>query len=161
VTRTGNSNNGGFTLAEVVIALLLLGLSVGGMLTCFVMGRISAFHARYYTQAMNLLQAKVEELTAGDYAEVQDEGPREVVLDPGPDSEWGTSDDLMGILRVEVDDRMDLDGDGDTAEEEIDLNSDGTNDRCKPLHVELTWRCRSYGGDPSETASLDTLIAKR
>lgn len=156
-----SSNESGFSLTEVVIAMLLLGLVIGGMLTSFVMGRISAFQARHHTQAMNLLQAKVEELLAGDYEDVQDQGPVQVTVDPGPDLEWGTADDRFGTLQVEVGDRMDLDGDGDATEEEIDLDGDGVNDPCKPIRATLTWTCLSYGGETSITSSLDTLIAKR
>jgi type II secretory pathway pseudopilin PulG len=154
-------NEGGFTLTEVVIAMLLLGLVIGGLLTSFVMGRISAFQARHHTQAMNLLQGKLEELLAGDYDDVKDEGPVQVTVDPGPDLEWGTADDRVGNLRVDVQDHLDLDGDGDATEEEIDLDGDSVNDPCKPVRVTLAWTCLSYGGDRSVTLSLDTLIARR
>jgi type II secretory pathway pseudopilin PulG len=162
VNVTGTPRNqGGFTLTEAVIALLLVGLTVGGMLTSFLVGRVSAFHTRYHTQVMNLMQAKIEELTAGSYDNVQDQGPTDVTIDPGKDLKWGTDDDLIGTLRVVVADSMDLDGDGNTDEEEIDLDGDGINDHCKPICVSLRWRCHSLGGDPWLTSSLDTLIAKR
>ncbi len=150
----------GITLAEAMVALALLGLTVGGTLTSFVMGCFSATNARYSTQGINLLQAKVEELTAGLYEDVRDQGPSQVTIDPGPDLEWGTDDDALGDLRVEVDDRSDLDGDGDTVEEEIDVDGDGGNDRCKPVHVSVTRTCVSFGGRTSVTVHLDTLIAE-
>ncbi len=152
---------GGFTLAEVAIAVLLFGLTVGGLYSAFLMGRVATFRARHQAQVTNLLQAKLEALWAGSYDDVQDQDPTEVIVDPGSDGEWGTSDDLVGRLRVEVDDRMDLDDDGDRTEEEIDLDGDGTNDPCKPVHVSLTWESFSFGGHRSLTVSLDTLIAKR
>jgi hypothetical protein len=160
-SRQISGNQIGFTLAEVVVALLLLGLTIGGMLTSFVMGRISVCHSRYHTQGMNLLQAKVEELTAGEYEDVKDAGPLEVSVDPGEDHQWGTEDDQIGNLWVIVGDRIDLDGDGDTDEEEIDLDGDEANDPCKPVRVELTWMSLSYGGYSPVTVSLETLIAKR
>jgi prepilin-type N-terminal cleavage/methylation domain-containing protein len=151
----------GVTLVEVMIALLLLGLTIGGTLTSFVTGRISAFHARYHIQAMNVLQAKAEELAWGAYESVTDQDSTSVVLDPGPDLQSGTADDVLGELRVQVDDRMDLDEDGDTGEEEIDVDGDGINDRCKPVHLTLSWRYKSFGGFVSVTGPLHTIIAKR
>ncbi len=145
---------------EVVVSLLLLGLATGGLFTSFLMGRISSYHSRYQTQAINLLQAKVEELAARAYDDVQDEGPVPVAIDPGSDLEWGTTDDLRGNLWVEISDHNDLDGDGEAAEEEIDLDGDGVNDPCKPVRVRLTWASLSYSGDAAMNASLETLIAK-
>lgn len=158
---TTSSRRGGFTLIEVVIAVLLFGLTIGALYTSFLMGRIATYRARYQAQAANLLQSSLEQLSVGDYENVQDQGPTTITVDPGTDLEWGTDDDLVGQLLIEVDDRMDLDGDGDTDEEEIDLDGDGTNDACKPVHVSLTWMCLSFGVERPVTVSLDTLIAER
>jgi hypothetical protein len=145
----------------VVIAVLLFGLTISALYTSFLMGRIATYRARYQAQAVNLLQASLEQLAVGAYDNVQDQGPTDITIDPGLDLEWGTGDDLIGQLRIEVEDRMDLDGDGDTDEEEIDLDGDGTNDPCKPVHVSLTWMCLSFGTQRPVTVSLDTLIAER
>ena len=154
-------NPKGFTLTEVIVALLLLTMATGGTLTAFLMGRVSSYHARYHAQAMNLLQAKVEELAAGSYKDVKDEGPLPAIIDPGLDLESGTKDDLLGSLWVQVNDRNDFDGDGNTAEQEIDLDGDGVNDPCKPVRVSLTWTSLSYGGDTPQIVSLETLIANK
>ena len=159
--RVRDGKDKGFSLTEVLVAVLLLALTLGALLTSFLMGRVGAYRARYQAQGVNLVQAKMEELSAGTYDAVQDAGPVEVVVDPGLDLEWGTEDDLAGELRVEVGDAQDLDGDGDTSEEEIDVDGDGENDACKPVHVSLTWECLSFGGDRVVTVYLDTLIAKR
>jgi prepilin-type N-terminal cleavage/methylation domain-containing protein len=156
-----SASRGGFTLAEVIIALLLLSLTAGGTLSAFLMGRISSYHSRYHVQAMNLLQAKVEELSGGKYEDVRDQGPLPAIIDAGSDLEWGTADDLLGTLWVEVNDSRDLDGDGDTGEEEIDLDGDGINDSCKPVRVSLTWTCLSYGGDTPMMVSLETFISDK
>jgi prepilin-type N-terminal cleavage/methylation domain-containing protein len=155
------AKKGGFTLAELAIAVLLFGLVVGGLYTTFLMGRVAAFRARHQAQSTLLLQAKLEELYVGAYADVQNEGPTEVVIDPGADREWNTDDDVVGDLVVLVQDVLDLDGDGDTTEAEIDLDGDGTNDECKPVRVTLTWQSYSLGHDHTQTVYLDTLIAKR
>jgi hypothetical protein len=107
---------------------------------------------------MNLLQAKLEELSGGKYENVQDQGPLPAIIDAGSDLQWGTADDLLGTLWVEVNDARDLDGDGDTGEEEIDLDGDGTNDPCKPVRVSLTWTSLSYGGNTPMMVSLETFI---
>ena len=159
--RTTRERRDGFSLTEVLIAVLLLGLAIGALLTSFLMGRVGAYRARYQAQSVNLVQAKIEALSAGAYEAVQDEGPVEVTVDPGLDLEWGTADDLLGELRVEVGDYQDLDGDGDRTEEEIDVDGDGENDFCKPVSVSMTWQCLSFGGDRSVTIFVDTLIAKR
>ena len=158
---TTSSKHGGFTLTEVVIAVLLFGLTISALYTSFLMGRIATYRARYQAQAANLIQASLEQLSVGHYDNVQDQGPIDVTIDPGMDLEWDTDDDLVGQLLIEVDDRMDLDGDGDTTEEEIDLDGDGTNDPCKPVHVSLTWMCLSFGVERPVTVSLGTLIAER
>ena len=151
----------GFTLVEVVIALLLLGTTIGGMLSAFVMGRISTYNARYHAQAMNLIQAKAEELSADTYDKVQSEGPIETPLDYGPDKKWDTDDDLIGTLEVEVGDLYDQDADGETKEQEIDLDGDGKNDQCKPVRVSFAWSSLAYGGQKQMRISVDTMIAKR
>jgi len=159
--RRNAKSSGGFTLTEVIIALLLLSLTAGGTLAALLMGRISSYHSRYHVQAMNLLQAKVEELSAGSYEDVKDQGPLPVVIDPGLDLQRYTADDLLGTLWVEVNDGRDLDGDGDTSEKEIDLDGDGVNDPCKPIRVSLTWTSLSYGGDTPMMVSLETMIANK
>lgn len=151
----------GFTLTELVIAVLLFGLVVGGLYTTFLMGRLAMILARHQAQSTLLLQAKIEELYVGAYDDVKDQGPTEVTIDPGSDCEWGTDDDTVGQLQVIVQDLMDMDGDGDTAEAEIDLDGDGNNDNCKHVRVSLTWQSYSFGYDRTLTVSLDTLIAKR
>jgi hypothetical protein len=155
------TSKGGFTFPELAVAVLLFGLVLGGLYMSFLMGRVAAYCARHQAQSALLLQAKLEELYAGPYADVVDQAPTPVIIDPGPDHEWGTDDDLVGDLEVVVKDLTDLDGDGDVTEAEIDLDGDGTNDACKPVRVTLTWQSYSFGHDRTLTLSLDTLIAKR
>jgi len=152
---------GGFTLIEVAIAVVLLALIIGGMLTCFVMGRISTFQSRYRLQAMSLVRAKAEQLLADEYDDVQSEGPIDLVLDPGQDGQWGTDDDMNGTMWVDVADLLDLDGDNDTAEPEIDVNGDGQNDQCKAVSIRMDWTCPIYGSAKAMSTSMNTLIAKR
>ena len=155
------SRRDGFTLIEVIIAVVLLGLTIGAMLTSFVMGRVSVYKSRYYTQAVNLIQARAEGLTAGVYDDIRDEGPVDIIIDPGADLEWGTGDDLTGTLEVEVEDSLDLDGDGNTVEEQIDTDGDGVNDPCRPFRISLSWLSRSYGNDTWVTVFLDTVVSER
>ena len=154
-------NNRGFTLVEVVSAVLLLSLTIGAMLMSFIVGRVSIAQARQSTQVMNLIRAKTEELVSGSYSDVQDEESSQVVIDPGADGEWDTDDDLYGTIWVTVADIRDIDKDGDFDEQEIDADGDGLNDFCKPVNVVVTWTFRTCGIDTPKIASLDTLITKR
>ena len=51
----------GFTLVEMVISVLILGLALGAMLGTFVMGRISATKAKHHIEAMNHARAAMEQ----------------------------------------------------------------------------------------------------
>jgi len=159
--RMKTIDKNGFTLIEVVVAVLLLALTIGGMLTSFIMGRIATYQARYNTQAANAIQLKVEELSAQLYDDVKSQGPIEYALDPGGDLEWGTDDDVSGQMWIIVEDRRDLDGDGDKSEEEIDVDGDGLNDPCKPVRVNVIWPCLTFSGEQNRLLSFETLIAKR
>jgi len=51
----------GITLVEILISILILGISVGAMLGAFVIGRVSAQKAKHRIEAMNYARAAMEE----------------------------------------------------------------------------------------------------
>ena len=149
----------GFTLIEVLFSSIVLAAVLSAMVGTFVLGRFSAAKARHHAQAMNLLREKVEELTSLPYANVVDEGPTAIILDSGLDV-GSAVDDIMGTLQVQVEDSLDLDGDADTVEEQIDVNGDGLNDLCKPVTVTMVWQENSLGGAQNVTEILRTFISQ-
>lgn len=57
----GEANRRGITLVEILISILILGISVGAMLGSFVIGRVSATKAKHHIEAMNYARAAMEE----------------------------------------------------------------------------------------------------
>lgn len=52
----------GFSLVEVVVALVILGLAISGMLTAFVMSRRNVNFASRRIEALNLITERIENL---------------------------------------------------------------------------------------------------
>jgi type II secretory pathway pseudopilin PulG len=160
--RTKNSpqNTLGFTLVESVISVLIIGIVLVALLTSFVMGKMGAMRARHQSQVMNVLRQQAETIVNQAYALVASQAAQSVTIDPGEDLTYGTADDFQGSLTVQVQDLNDLDGDGDTTENEIDVNGDGINDLCKPVTFTLTWTDYSFGGNQTVVQTIQTLVSQ-
>ena len=61
----------GLTLVEMVVSVLILGMALGVMLSCFVIGRVSATKAKHRMKAMNLLRAKMEWVKGQSYSTIE------------------------------------------------------------------------------------------
>ena len=96
----------GFTLVEVIVATFITLIVLAGMLSSYVMGRYSASMARHRSQAIQLVQDRMEKLKGMSYDALdaqQQISPiifeSGVVLDGGVDSRnsltcWALSDIL-------------------------------------------------------------------
>ncbi|MEW6276618.1 MAG: prepilin-type N-terminal cleavage/methylation domain-containing protein [Bacillota bacterium] len=60
----------GFTLTEVVVAVAILGLAAAALLNLFILGARLTSRAEHLLQAVNLAQARLEELKNTPYAEI-------------------------------------------------------------------------------------------
>ena len=97
------TNRDGFTLAEVMVSTFITLLVLGALLTSFVMGRFAASLAKHKSQAINLLQARMEEEKALGYDALQAKRLQEpeqdgVVLDGNVDSR----DNLVCTLMTNI-----------------------------------------------------------
>lgn len=133
----------GFSLIEVMVLTVVIGLAVVGLLTSFVMGRIHTGLTRHKVQAVNLLRAKMEELKSKgyDYLNALYPNPaveRGLVLDVGED-ELSPADDLTWSRATRISDN---DGDG-----------------VLEITVTVVWDERVASGDRSFSESLFTLVA--
>jgi type II secretory pathway pseudopilin PulG len=69
VKKNGKSlnRNEGYTLAEVLVAVIISMLIIIPTLSSFLMGRIETDIAKHRTQAMNLIRARIEYLNSQGY----------------------------------------------------------------------------------------------
>lgn len=111
---------------------------------------------------MEVVRGKVEALKKTVYANINN-STQTVSLDAGRDGVFGTADDVQGTLTVAVQDFLDYDGDGNTTENRISVDSygpGGTNeDVAKPVRVTMTWTQKLLGQNRNLSVSVDTLIA--
>lgn len=156
--RKIKSMNKGITFVEILVSVLILGIVLSAMLGSFVIGRTSINKVKHRLEAMNLVSAMVESLRDLDYTGVASIPSQNISIDIGPDLVRDTADDLVGSIAVVVQDINDIDGDGNTAEDEIDITGDGNNDSCKPVYVTISWNERSMAGSRMVNEQVVTFI---
>ena len=93
-------NEKGVTFIEIMISALILSISIGGMLTTFVMGRVSVAKAKHRIEAFNLIQEKMEIIRDTSYSSIVTELPASVTIDNAGTT--ATTDDLIGQRSVNV-----------------------------------------------------------
>ena len=135
--------SGGFTLVEILVPILIVVLTVVGLLTSFVMGRVNTALARHRILALNILGAKIEDLKSKGYTYLNKFDPNPtvetgVILDTGQD-ESSSHDDLTCTRTTQV-----SDNDGDGALE---------------IAVQVTWNERLSPGDQTFSETLYTVVA--
>lgn len=133
----------GLTLIEVVIPILIVAITVMGLLTSFLMGRVHTAVSRHRIHAANLLRARLEELKANGYDFLNTFSPNpcvetNLVLDTGQD-ELLPNDDLLCTRTTVV-----TDNDGDAALE---------------IAVTVTWQERVMSANRNYSESLYTIVA--
>lgn len=155
----GLESNGGFSLVELTVGMFITVVIATAMLSALMAvksGKTVTFHN---AQAMNVVRGTVETLKGTNFNAIAD-SVSEVSYDAGPDQVYDTGDDFKGTLTVAVRDALDMDGDADTDEAQIDVSGDGTNDPfAKPVRVSLQWTEHLSGQDRNLTVTVDTLIA--
>ncbi len=136
--KKARTQNSGFTLAEVLIAVILSALVILPMLTSFLMGRMSTDVARHRTQAMNLIRARLEYLNSKGYNYVNQLPPEEQVEYISLDESEG--DNALSCTRT-------------TAVTDVD------GDDLLEVEVTVTWNERRLGGEHTVSESVMTLLA--
>ena len=132
---------GGFTLAEVMIASLIVAFLLVALLTSFVMGRFATQVAKHRAQATNALSARVEYLKGLGYDAV----------------------DLMPSIAVEAGVPIDPVHDGAaaiTGTRTTTITDDNADDVLE-VRVGITWRERHLGQEIMVAEEVQTLMAPR
>jgi type II secretory pathway pseudopilin PulG len=62
IIKFGRRHNRGITFVEVLVSVLILAITLGAMLTAFLIGRFSAEKSKHYAEALNHARAAMEEL---------------------------------------------------------------------------------------------------
>ncbi len=97
------SLNKGITLIEVIVSIFIIGSVLIGMIALFSLGAVQSALSRHRNNAINIAQARMEELKEAGYDSINpgsfptQEG---VIIDNGRTD--GSSDDLNGIMRTEL-----------------------------------------------------------
>ncbi len=130
-------NEKGVTFIEIMISALILSLSLGGMLTTFVMGRISVAKAKHRIEAFNLIQEKVEEIKDASYGNIAVGTVTEsnIIIDLGSSA---SGDELIGTRVTNV----------------------TTVTEGKQITVTITWTERKWGGSNQITESIVTIVSQ-
>jgi Tfp pilus assembly protein PilV len=137
-TKKQCNDDSGFTLAEVLIAVILSALVILPMLTSFLMGRMSTDVAKHRTQAMNLIRARLEYLNSKGYNYVNQLPSEEQVEYISLDESEG--DNALSCTRT-------------TSVTDVD------GDNLLEVEVTVTWNERRLGGDKTVSESVMTLMA--
>lgn len=93
----------GLTLIEVVVSIFIIAGILIGMIALFSLGSIQSAIARHKISAINIAQAKLEELKEAGYSSIIPGSfptQESVRIDSGKTDR--ASDDLNGIMRTEV-----------------------------------------------------------
>jgi Tfp pilus assembly protein PilV len=129
----------GFALIETVIATLIMGITVGGLLSTFVMGRVNVAKAKHRMQATNIVQLQMEVFRNTQYGSIASQASTPVLLDNNGTT--GTGDDLMAAIRTDV----------------VEIFSG-----CKQVTVTLDWNeLSSGGGESALSEQMVTMISQR
>lgn len=150
----------GYTLVEVMVALGITVVLFGSMVMTFLTVKSINIMARHKIQAVQAVRGQIENLKAGAFGNIAN-STQVASYDAGADGVFGTGDDMQGTLTTSVQDSVDFDNDGNTAETQIDVDGQGGNDTtAAPVRVSFTWNEYVIGQSRNLTVSADTIIAQ-
>ena len=153
-------SNKGYTLIEVMMAFGITMVLFGSLVVTFLAVKSINTMARHKIQALQVVRGQVENLKAGAFAAVVN-STTNASYDAGTDGVYGNADDMQGTLTTTVQDLMDFDGDGNTAETQINVDNTGGNDsNAAPVRISFTWNEWVIGQSRNMTVSVDTIIAQ-
>ena len=153
----------GFTLVEVMVAIGITVTLFGSMMAAFVAVKSINMMARHKIQAVQVVRGQIENLKASTFATLAN-STQTVAYDAGPNGTFGNSDDINGTLTTTLQDFVDFDNDGNTAETQINVDNIGAaglggNDSVAlPVRVSFAWTEWVIGQAKNMTVSADTII---
>ena len=131
------SNKKGFTLVEVLISAVILGIVIISLLNIFVLSKIGSAKAKHRMKAMNLLRAEMEEIKVQDYSVIDGwiDNPRSDKNNV--DNPIGTDELLNDVITTSV----------------VLANNN------LKVTVEITWDEKRWLGTGQQSEDLVTLIS--
>ena len=150
-------NRRGITLVECMFALLIATLLFSSLIVSSLAFRSLSSINKHYIQAVNVARGAIERIHGLGYGAAVDSTWNQA-FDAGSDGAFGTGDDLTGTVTIQVKDFLDMDQDGNKAEQAIDLDGDGVNDTARPLRATFEWKEHLSGKDRNFSVWLDALI---
>lgn len=152
-------NQKGITLVEIIISLGLSVFVFTALIGAFLGVKSLNDISKTYLQGSLIIRGQMEALKGTAFGLIADANVQ-TAYDAGPDATWGTVDDLMGTLTTMVQDAADFDADGVTAETDISVDGNASNDGVAlPVRVAFTWNQRVLGNNRDFTLTADTIIA--
>ncbi len=153
------ANKKGFTLVEVMMAIVISVTMFGSMMAAFLAVKSINMMARHKIQAVQVVRGQIENLKAAQFSTVAN-GVQTVSYDAGPNGTFGNADDMQGTLTTTVQDFMDFDGDGNKTETQINVDGIGGNDAVAvPVRVSFAWKEYVLGQSRNMSVFADTIIA--
>ena len=153
-------NAKGFTLVEVMMAIAISVTLFGSMAAAFLAVKSINMMARHKIQAVQVVRGQIENIRATQFSTIAN-SVQQASLDAGPDGAYGTTDDIKGTLTTTVQDLMDFDGDGNSTETSINVDSSGGNDSVAlPLRVTVAWTEYVMGQSKNMSVFADTIVAQ-
>ena len=133
-------NNRGFSLVEVLVAILIAAFLVTAIWTSFLLGTFNVNSTRHTAQAMHLCESGVEAIQAK------------------------TQGELQSLLGQTISEQVSLDYSEDKSSAiactRTTTVTDDDADNVYEVTVTVTWTERYLGGTKTRTVVLDTQIAK-
>lgn len=133
-------NNRGFSLVEVLVAVLIAAFLVTAVWTSFLMGSFNVNSTRHTAQAMHLCESRVDAMQARTQAELQ------------------------SLLGNTISEQVSLDYSQDKSSAiwctRTTTLADDDADNVYEVTVTVTWSERYLGGSKTRTVVLNTQIAK-
>jgi len=131
------SDKKGFTLVEVIISAVILGIVIISLSNIFVLSKIGSAKAKHRMKAMNLLRAKMEEIKERPYYDIEAlVGSDEIESDV--DNDIGT-DELLNDTRT------------------TSVSKDANNNL--EVIVTIVWDEKRWLGSGQQSEDLVTLIS--
>lgn len=131
------SDKKGFTLVEVIISAVILGIVIISLSNIFVLSKIGSAKAKHRMKAMNLLRAKMEEIKERPYYDIEAlVGSDEIESDV--DNDIGT-DELLNDTRT------------------TSVSKDANNNL--EVTVTIVWDEKRWLGSGQQSEDLVTLIS--
>lgn len=152
--RHSNAAAGGFTLIEVLVAVVIMTIMFAPIFTAFVRGHTFVAHRGETRMAMGLVERKAEQILAGGYGST---GPDTDVSSVNIDTGSHPSDSSIVVnSRGDADLSNDVTGDLTWVVEDVSWSTPGNDIEAKRVTITLSWPQSA----PRESVTATLLVSK-